>query len=74
MNEPRTINHVDELNELPQLSVVQFRGEGLGVNNRVVWQLDGAWFPAGGTDFMYGYDFPAEAYPARVLWTPKDDA
>lgn len=66
------IQGAEELEQLPQLSVVQFRGPALGGNNRVVWQLDEAWFPAGGTEYMYSNQFPAEAFPAAVLWTPED--
>ncbi|AGT12724.1 hypothetical protein PBI_WHIRLWIND_128 [Mycobacterium phage Whirlwind] len=68
------IDNVDELNTLPQFSVVQFRGLELGESRRLVWQLDGAWFAPGSDDFMYGYQFPQEAYPARVLWRPDQEA
>ncbi|QFG10358.1 hypothetical protein J4U00_gp121 [Mycobacterium phage DyoEdafos] len=69
----KRVDNVDELNELPQFSVVQFRGEALGENNRIVWQLDEAWYPAGDDDYMWSHQFPEEAFPAVVLWNPNDE-
>ncbi len=66
------IRDCGELAALPQLSVVQFRGDALGEAHSVVWQLDGAWFPAGSSEYIYSNEFPSEAFPAAVLWTPDD--
>lgn len=65
--------HVDntaELDALPTLSVVQFRGPGLGHRNRLVWQFDEEWFSPGSTTSVPSDYFPPEAYPAAVLWKP----
>lgn len=67
----KIVTTVEELDALPKFSVVQFRGESLGANNRVVWQLDEAWFPAGSEEYMYSKEFPPEAFPAHLLWTPE---
>ena len=58
------------LNQLPDLSVVQFRGAGLGPKNRVVWQLDEEWFSPGSTESVAADYFPPTAFPAVVLWSP----
>jgi hypothetical protein len=39
---------------------------------QVVWQKDGAWFPAGGTDYLKDEDVPEVALPALVLWRPVE--
>lgn len=59
-----------ELDALPNLSVVQFRGLGLGINNRLVWQLDEEWFAPGSSESVPSTYFPPEAYPAAVIWKP----
>lgn len=59
-----------QLDALPNLSVVQFRGPGLGINNRLVWQLDEEWFAPGSAESVPSTYFPPEAYPAAVIWKP----
>ena len=61
---------IAELDALPQLSVVQFRGSGLGTNPDLVWQLDGEWFSPGSTASVPSPNFPPEAFPALILWRP----
>lgn len=67
MNE---IRNSDELAALPNMSVVQFRGTGLGAHSRLVWQLDDEWFSPGSTESVATSYFPPEAFPAVVLWQP----
>ncbi len=57
-----------ELDDLPHMSVVQFRGPGLGARNRLVWQLDEEWFAPGSDESVPSSYFPPEAFPAAVLW------
>jgi len=64
------VHSLAELDALPNLSVVQFRGPGLGAKNRLVWQLDEEWFNPGSTESVPSTYFPPEAYPAAVLWRP----
>lgn len=64
------IRSIAELARLPQLSVVQFRGPGLGAKNRLVWQLDDEWFSAGDSWSMPTAQVPPEAFPAVLLWAP----
>ncbi|POX90186.1 hypothetical protein C3473_24690 [Mycobacterium kansasii] len=66
----RTISDKAGLAQLPNLSVVQFRGESLGSNNRLIWQLDEEWYAPGSEDPVKTEWFPPEAYPAVVLWEP----
>lgn len=66
-----TIRSTAELALLPTMSVVQFRGTGLGARNRLVWQLDEEWFSPGSTESHPHDYFPPEAFPAVVLWTPR---
>jgi hypothetical protein len=65
------VNSGDELAQLPNLSVVQFRGPGLGERNRLVWQLDEEWFSAGSEWSLPSNGFPPDAFPAAVLWVPE---
>lgn len=67
---PRLITTGDQLEALPQFSVVRFLGAGLGTNTRLVWQLDEAWFAAGSPDYMGSGEFPPDAFPAVVIWNP----
>lgn len=60
----------EELAQLPNLSVVQFRGPGLGERNRLVWQLDEEWFSPGSEWSVPPNGIPPEAFPALVLWVP----
>lgn len=55
---------------MPQLSVVQFRGPGLGAKNRLVWQFDEEWFSAGDSWSMTSSQVPPDAFPAVLLWAP----
>lgn len=64
------IGSTADLDALPKLSVVQFRGPGLGAKNRLVWQLDEEWFSPGSTESVPSTYFPPEAFPAAVLWKP----
>mgnify|MGYP005827466441 CR=1 FL=1 len=64
------VGNTVELDALPNLSVVQFRGPDLGDHNRLVWQLDEEWFSPGSTVSVPSTNFPAEAFPAAVLWKP----
>lgn len=59
-----------DLDTLPNMSVVQFRGPGLGARNRLVWQLDEEWFSPGSTESVPSSYFPPEAFPAAVLCKP----
>lgn len=59
-----------ELDALPHMSAVQFRGPGLGARNRLVWQLDGEWFAPGSAESVPSNYFPPEAFPAVVVWKP----
>lgn len=65
---PLAVETIDELDALPHMSVVQFRGPGLGARNRLVWQLDEEWFAPGSDESVPSSDFPPEAFPAAVLW------
>lgn len=64
------IRSLAELAPLPQLSVVQFRGPGLGAKNRLVWQLDDEWFSAGDSWSIPPSEVPPDALPAVLLWVP----
>ncbi|SIH26530.1 Uncharacterized protein conserved in bacteria [Mycobacteroides abscessus subsp. abscessus] len=64
----KSIRSAAALAELPNLSVVRFRGQAL--DGRSVWQLDNKWFAPGSTDPVDATDFPMEAFPAVVLWSP----
>lgn len=64
-----------ELDSLPSMSVVQFRGPGLGACTRLVWQRDGAeWFSPGSAEASASSYFPPEVFPAVVLWRPVPSA
>lgn len=69
----RTIDSTADLAQLPNLSVVQFRGDALGERNRIVWQLDEEWFSPGSTESFPTTYFPSEAFPAVVLWVPVQE-
>ncbi|WP_260972891.1 hypothetical protein [Mycolicibacterium llatzerense] len=64
------VNNPDELAALPKMSVVQFRGPGLGEKTRLVWQYDDEWYSPGDTESHPSHYFPPAAFPAAVLWTP----
>ncbi|WP_133258867.1 hypothetical protein [Mycolicibacter senuensis] len=69
----RRINTAAELACVPNLTAVQFRGEALRGNDRLVWQLDEQWFSPGSTESVPSTWFPPEAFPAFVLWSPGDN-
>ncbi|WP_241473894.1 hypothetical protein [Mycolicibacterium neoaurum] len=66
-----TVRSPAELAQLPNMSVVQFRGPALGNHTRLVWQLDEQWYSPGSTECQPANFFPPEAFPAVVLWKPK---
>jgi hypothetical protein len=68
------IHNSDEVDQLPSLSVVQFRGPGLRGRDRLVWQLDQEWFSAGDAESFPTSYFPPDAFPAVVLWVPESTA
>ncbi|MEB3022974.1 MULTISPECIES: hypothetical protein [Mycolicibacter] len=68
----RRISTTAELDGLPNLTVVQFRGTALRGHDRLVWQLDEQWFSPGSTESVPSSWFPPEAFPAFVLWSPGD--
>lgn len=65
------VSNTKELDALPNMAVVQFRGPGLGRKTRLVYQFDDDnWYAPGDTEAMPSSYFPPEAYPAAVLWKP----
>lgn len=65
----KEIHTPEQLAELPHLSVVVFRGSGM----QTAWQLDGEWFPAGGTESIQSLDVPPQAFPAYMIWEGVSD-
>lgn len=65
------VSNAQELDALPNMSVVQFRGSGLRGKTRLVYQFDESnWYAPGDTEAMPSDYFPPEAYPAAVIWKP----
>lgn len=65
-----SIHSAGALADLPNLSVVRFRGQGL--DGRSVWQLENnKWLSPGSVESVHATGFPPEAFPAAVLWSPK---
>jgi hypothetical protein len=71
---PFAISDTVGLAKLPNLSVVQFRGEALGERSSLVYQLDEEWFSPGCEESVKAEWFSAEVFPAVVLWMPRPTA